>query len=376
MNKVIIIGDDHINTLGVVRVFGKHNIKPYVIVYSQSSRVSIIKSKYIEKSWICKDLKKIIEILQTNFRSCKKKPVIIPTSDKIAMLIDKNLDILKNNFYCPNINQKQKEILLYMNKYSQYKFALDNNLKVANSYVLNLSSNNIETPKIKFPIIVKPIISAEGNKNDIEICNDKNEFFKICKNLIEKKYNNILVQEVICYDYECGMVGYSYDNKVEIPGMTIRKRCWPSKKGTTTLGKIILYKKYNKEILKIKKAIEKLNFEGIFDLDVFLVGNDLYFNEINLRNGGHSHAYMPSDICYYWYLSCCREKFVKCPEIDSEYYFIDEQADLHNIIESNISILQYIKDMKRSKVKLSFDKRDFSPTIYMFIYKILNNLQK
>ena len=122
-NKVIIIGNDHVNTLGVIRIFGENNIKPYLIVVSATKRVAIVKSKYVEKYWICKNEHDAILTLCSHFLNEKDKPVVIPTSDSIALLLDKNYERLNNKFIIQSINNTGGMIEQYMEKYKQFELA-------------------------------------------------------------------------------------------------------------------------------------------------------------------------------------------------------------------------------------------------------------
>ena len=46
-NKVLIIGGDHHNTLGVVESFAEKGIKPYVLIYENNSHSFVLHSKHI-----------------------------------------------------------------------------------------------------------------------------------------------------------------------------------------------------------------------------------------------------------------------------------------------------------------------------------------
>jgi DUF1009 family protein len=52
-NKVVIIGGNHQNPLGVIESMGQKGLNPYVIVLSNLKRSFVLKSKYIEQGWIC-----------------------------------------------------------------------------------------------------------------------------------------------------------------------------------------------------------------------------------------------------------------------------------------------------------------------------------
>lgn len=137
MNKVIIFGGDHYNALGLVRVFGWNNIRPYGILTADDKKnLFASKSKYWEKCWIVKNeeegLKKIVEL----FSNECEKAVLVPSSDGAESVIDQNLDVLKENFYVPGIKEKQGAVSELMNKTKQIQWARSIGLQTAESWEL------------------------------------------------------------------------------------------------------------------------------------------------------------------------------------------------------------------------------------------------
>ena len=101
------------------------------------------------------------------FQNEKEKPVVIPYSDGAAEEIDLNLDRLKEHFLLPSIGGQQGKI----------------------------------------PCIVKPVVSAEGEKSDIRKCDTETQTVAYLQELREKGYHRFLVQEYLIYDTEYLMVG-------------------------------------------------------------------------------------------------------------------------------------------------------------------------
>ena len=264
-NKVIIIGDDHTNTLGVIRTFGENGIKPYVIIISKTKRVAVVKSKYVEKYWICTDENIALLTMMSIFSDEEKKPVVIPTSDLITLKIDESYNQLSKKFIIPSINNKQGEIIKYMDKFNQYQLAKDNNINMANSIIIDI--NNLEENEIKFPCILKPIVSAEGKKEDIVICNNKNEYIKAIADLKKLNYSKILLQDFIDYEYEMDISGFAYNGEISIPGAIKKIRIWPEKKGSTTYGLVVPPSQIDyiiKDIGKLMKKIIRLKRKNIY----------------------------------------------------------------------------------------------------------------
>ena len=369
MNKLIIIGDDNVNTLGVIWSFSKHSIKVDLMILNSFSRVSVIKSKNVEKYYFINDEDDLINSLNLYYINEVNKPVIITTSDLSTLIIDKNYDSLCSNFIISSIDNKQGNINKYMDKYNQYRLSNKHKIKMAKTKIVDLKANY----NLDFPCILKPIVSASGKKADIRICNNYTEFNDTKKELLSLNYNKMLYQEFLNYDYELDICGFSYNGKVSIPGYIEKERIWPAGRGSTTFGKV----KPNNDILNvisdISKIMRDINYNGIFDIEVFVTekGNnkEFYLNEINFRNSAVAYSYGKSAVCYYWYLSCINNKMILAPSIDKGYYTINEQADLHNLFEKKISLFRYWSDLRKSKIKINFNIRDIKPCIYACLYK-------
>lgn len=372
-NKVAIIGNDHINTLGVIRTFGENNIKPYVFLISNKKNNAVIKSKYVEKYWVFQNEEDALIKIIKYFKNEKNKVALIPTSDLSSLCLDKNYYKLKNKFYTPNINDKEKHIYKFMDKNKQQELFLKNEIKGIKSQIINFDTFNGDF-QVKFPIILKPNVSAKGNKEDIKVCNNMEEFNNAKEDLISLGYNDILAQDFVTYTYEGDIQGFAINGKTAIPGIIEKIRIYPLKKGSTTYGRVVSGERYENVINDIKKIMKKLNYTGIFDIDIFIKNEDIYLNEINFRNSAISYAYGNSYISYYWYLSCVNNKLIAPPCIKEEYTFIDDQADIHNVIDKIISIKNYQKSKKNAKILLVKNKKDPKPAIYMFINKIIRNI--
>ena len=378
MNKVVVFGNDHINTLGVIRLFGENGIKPYLFLISDKKRNSTSKSKYVNESFVFETEEQAVDFMMEYFNLEKEKVAIIPTSDKTSLCLDKNYSKLKAHFFVPNINEEDNNIYKYMDKFVQQQLFSKTNINGIKSMIMELNDPAINID-IDFPIILKPNVSANGSKDDITICENEAEFKHASEKLLKLGYNSILVQKFIKYDFEADIQGFSYNGETSIPGVIEKIRIWPAKRGSTTYGRVIPCDAYNRIISCIKKIMKEIKYTGIFDIDIFVVNKEdgtkeFYLNEINFRNSAISYAYRNSYICYYWYLSCVKDKLINSPLIEAKYNFMDDHADIHNILDKNISLKQYLFDKKNSKILLVQNKNDKKPHYSMFINKVIGNL--
>ena len=365
--EVIVVGNNHVNALGVIRAFGEKGIKTNLLLIG-SRKGYIKKSKYIKKIYYsAEDEKEIMQVLMHQIKIEKERCYIIPTGDFIAAVIDKNLDELKQKYIVPNINQTKNEIIKYMNKKAQYELAKKYKFKMARTNLLDLTKNNIENNI--YPCILKPAISANGVKSDIRICNNAESFQKAISEFREKKYKNILLQELLDYDYEIDVPGYCNGNITNIPGIIKKINVYPIKRGSACYVKI---GKPNIQIIdKLKELFVNINYNGIFDIDLFAKGNEIYLNEINFRNGAISYALTGSKnyIVVNWvYLN---EGLVTEDEpIKKEYYFMVEDCNFKLFLSKEISLLEFIKEFIQAKKYAHISLKDLKPLLYKFLYSI------
>ena len=366
-NEVIVIGGSHYNTLGVIRSLGEVNIKVYAIITNKNKYAYIKKSKYLKNYDIIEENEEEIKKILLSKYSNHNKAVLIPTSDFAALFIDKNLNELKNYFVVPNIDNKQGKMEELMNKYNQFNLAKKNNIKIAETFELDL--NKIDEDKITYPNILKPITSAYGKKMDIVICENKKEFKEKVDVLRNKGYEKILFQELIDFDYECGITGCSYNGTIIIPGIIKKERIYPPKRGSTCYAKYV----QDNNIQSIVKMLKSLKYNGFFDIEFFVKNKNIYLNEINFRTGAYHYASNYGNVnIVYLYLLLINNKNILNKKIEKEYYFQEDIADLKLVFKRKISLLDYIKSFKKAKVHLTLNKHDMKPFFYKILYIILH----
>ena len=96
MNKVIVIGGDHHNTLGVIRGLGERGVKSELILVTPSKMTFVNYSRYVSSCIRLEDDSKIVETLLTKYKNEQEKPVVICCSDSSSGVIDENRNKKKN----------------------------------------------------------------------------------------------------------------------------------------------------------------------------------------------------------------------------------------------------------------------------------------
>lgn len=371
-NKVILIGGNHHNGLGLARSFGVNGIKPYGVIVGEGAEHGFVrKSKYWAKTWAIKSDDEIVEFLLNAFQNEKEKPVVIPYSDGAAEEIDLNLDRLKEHFLLPSIGGQQGKIAELMDKKKQVEFAQTYGIPMAKSCVVDL--NDIRLPEdMIYPCIVKPVVSAEGEKSDIRKCDTETQTVAYLQELREKGYHRFLVQEYLIYDTEYLMVGsISGQNQCWFNSKKIR--VWPVVGGSSSCLQVTSENNVQEFFDEVRNAFGQVGYDGIFDVEALRVGEKIYLNEINWRNSGTIYSVFGSKVYYpvnwyYWKTeNQSPENFIRTC-LDDTVYTMDESLDLRHVACGNITLRQWLNDKKKARAFAIWNATDLKPTMVQYFH--------
>ena len=378
-NDIIIIGADHCNALGVIRSLGECGIRPIFILLNDTKKCMTAYSKYIKKIYVIDENKQkmLCKFLLEEFKNLELKPIIIPTGDPIEKYLDENYNLLKEKFILPNINNEKGEIVKFMEKMEQYKLSKKYNVLMAKTFYYKLDEeiNIKELPK---KVIIKPDLSAEGDKADIRIANGKKEIEESLKEFKEKKYKSVLIQEFLDFENEYGIMGYSVKGNVVVPGIYRNDYIYPSKRGNTSYAEMFPLKDFKYDIKPIIEMISSMNYTGLFEVEMFLMNGKIYFNEMNIRNSANLYAYKGDKVNYiYLYikellgLDTSNDK----RDVTKHYYYSIEPLHLKNVLEKRLNIFKCIYHINKS-TKLIFNIKDIKPFFYKYFYAIKKRIKK
>ena len=371
-NKVILIGGNHHNGLGLARSFGVNGIKPYGVIVGEGAEHGFVrKSKYWAKTWVINSDDKIVEFLLSTFQDEKEKPVVIPYSDGAAEEIDLNLDRLKEHFLLPSIGGQQGKIAELMDKQKQVEFAQTYGIPMAKSCVVDLSDIRLPEDMI-YPCIVKPVVSAEGEKSDIRKCDTETQTVEYLQKLRQKGYHRFLVQEYLNYDTEYLMVG-SINGQNQCWVNSKKIRVWPVVGGSSSCLQVTNQKNVSDFFESVRAAFHQIVYDGLYDVDVLQVNGKLFLNEVNWRNSGTIYSVLGSNVYYpvnwyYWKTENRSPENLIQTCLDDTVYTIDESLDLRHVVCGNITLKQWFRDKKKSKAFALWYTPDVRPAIAQYFH--------
>ena len=381
MNRgnVILIGKVHYHGLGLARCFGEKGINPYGIIVSDCSDEWMQSSRYWEKIIYVDTDADAVEYLLENFGDSNVPDTVIAWSDSSVAALDLNIDRLKGRFNYASIQNTSGQINAWMNKDKQVELSHILGLPCAQTAVLKIPLQKEECQKLlknlKFPYILKPVASYEGKKTDIRRVDNRRQLKDYISVLQEKGYHRVLIQEFLDIEIEYDFMGYV--NKDASAFAVIEKeRNWPAVGGSTCFGKIISASQYKGVFEQLVKNLSEFGYSGMFDMDLFLVNGQMYFNEINWRSSANVYAALTCGINYpyEWYLSRTDDKVNgHIHEYKGEdIYLMNEIWDFRLVQGKYLSFFKWVSDVRKSKAFAFYNKYDKKP----FIKRLASPLEK
>lgn len=207
-NRIIIIGGDHHNTLAVVRDLGSHNCDISVLLHGDfdaSGKPKISYSRYAKKCTytVENDEQAILEWLITHHGSAELKTILFPCSDLAAYTIDDHNHELSKWYIIPGFKNSPGRVVQLMDKMNQKRFADENGIPMAKSQIVSFKNYTQDlSNELIYPIIIKPNVSAFGNKSDIKICRNCEELERAIQEYCNAGYKNAIFQEFLKKKYE------------------------------------------------------------------------------------------------------------------------------------------------------------------------------
>lgn len=371
MKKVIVFGNDHTNSVGVIQSLGKAGYRSIGLVYGFKNDF-VKSSKYVERVISAKDAQACIDkLVEANFNTQERMP-IIATCDMAALTLERNKERLKDRFLFEHAINYTLDYLA--KKENQVRMAIDAGFNVPKSW--NLNDTKQIPDDVTYPCLIKPLVSCEGAKSDIRVCCSREELEKNLNSLDYTK--KVLLQQYIKRDYEISILGCGLSSGIcLIPAIENKLTLYPKHVGLECLANM-----QSLEDGPIKKSIENLvsaaGYVGLFSVEMMHCKDDdkFYFTEINLRNDG-AEAFVTK---YGANLPLNHvEDLLGLPLTkQTEYhpgYYIGEMHHFASVACGDIFVWTWLKEIRKSNGFLMSHSGDMKPFFVQFINPILRKLK-
>jgi len=192
---IIVLGG-HIQSLGIIRIFGRLDI-PGIII-DNTSRNLARHSIYCKKFYKIKDENLLDFLIELDRNNRYKSWVVFPTNDFHVKLLSLNKDRLQQNLI---ISTDSWEVIQkFYNKRHTYQLAARLGIPIPGTF-FPPSAKDLEAIDINYPCIVKPAVMVDFYKKvkkKVFICKNKDElksFYNKALTIIPAE--EIIIQEII-----------------------------------------------------------------------------------------------------------------------------------------------------------------------------------
>lgn len=306
---VVVLSRNYSTGLSVIRSLGAAGYRVDLVASAFKAGNSKIaaSSKYVDNTVeiVSRKVKdgddeELLNALLAYKGKCSQKPVLFPTDDYTASVMDICRDQLDEIFIMPHIvGAGAGSLTEHMNKIVQGNMAKKAGIPTPKEWIIPLNEGRINLPEnIVYPCFVKPIESITGYKHEMAICNNNKELYFHLKKL-KKRFDNrsILVQEYLDIESEIDFSGVCLDDEIIIPAIIKKTNVAQYEKGVTLSGKVVPFEELDAELREsIINMLKDFHYHGMFDFELSVVGDKLYFNEVNLRSGGPNFSYFMSGV--------------------------------------------------------------------------------
>lgn len=367
---IVIFGNDHTNTIGLLQSLGKAGYRSTGLLFGKKTGF-VKSSKYTKRIITGKNPQECIDKLVNEPFVRQNRIPIIAGCDIAALTLERNKERLREKFVFEYSSNFSLEYL--SQKKNQVRLASDSGFNVPKTWVM--SDLEIMPSDIIYPCLIKPLISCEGAKCDILVCKDKNELHSNIRKL--KVTKRVLLQQYIERDYEISILGCALSNgDCLIPAVENKLTLYPKYVGLECLADV--QKLTDEEIITcVKSLISSIGYVGLFSVEMMhcKIDNKFYFTEINLRNDG-AEAFITK---YGANLPLNHvEDLMGLPltkQIEERPgYYIWEIHHLMSMVSRDMSIIDWLKEIKMSKGFLCYDCNDKRPFFKQFTNLFLKKI--
>lgn len=365
--QVIIIGDSTNNTLSIVRSLGEVHIEQTLILKCDEDVCFVAKSKYLKKSKVY-HIQKIEECLPIlkQLKDDKCIQYIICSFDEAAVFIDGQESVLSLYYRTP---ARGNQIGDLFNKDVQCKLAKECGLTVPKSVNFR-RSDNFDNLIVKYPILLKPLNSINGEKGDIHICRNREEVQNALTE--ESRCFDFILQEFIDKEYELDCIGVRTEREVYIAGAVKKIRHYPWLVGAGAYGLFKPIQELDIDVNGVSCFLERSNYYGPFSVEFLHKDNKNYFMEVNFRNEGLAYAATVAGANLHALYLNPNMRIDK--DKVHEIYMMNYSLDFLYVKNGTVPLGRWIRDFLRTRCFININFKDLNPIFCYYKNKFKQKL--
>ena len=234
---------------------------------------------------------------------------------------------------------------------------------------------------VSYPVILKPVVSVEGRKLDITICENKSEYMEAVRELSKKGYTRVLAQSYLKNRQEYVLTGAISKNRFSFI-VVHNLRQWPLYMGCGSYSEFVKIPKITNYCSEILGKIQQSGYTGLIDIDFFSDEHgQIFLNEINWRCSGKNELSLYTGVfsAYQYYCDILNNSYDKLLKNDKEGFYMNEASDIRHVFAGNISLMQWLRDLIKTNsfaVWYCDDTKPFFARIMYYVMKAPGYLAK
>jgi len=352
--SAIILGGSHHNTLGLIRSLGRAGVRVSLVLHDGKTDSYLLRSRYLAESAVVADVASVVPLLKGR-KPEPVKPVVFCASDGAAREIDLHRNELADTYCLPGCG-RQGEVARLMDKAVMARLAASCGLRVPASIEMETKAPQLEA--VPYPCIVKPLLSTEGAKSDICVCENEAQLRAA---LLRCQSPRVQVQAFIDKAMEYQLIGVSTD-QVRIPG---RSRILSQPMVTNTGFLHYEHLDGTEPVAECERFLRECGFRGLFSMEFLRdrEGRD-WFMEINFRNDGNAIAVTEAGanmpLCWFRYGVGAPTQTE--PFSIREIYVMPEFDEIQLWNGQRIGWRRMWREMKQADAFMEYDPEDPAPT--------------
>lgn len=374
--KHIVFCFPHANSLGVVRGIAKGGLNPIVVcIGSLKEDDGFYHSKYINEIYRFETPSEGLDFIVKKISDEDYKNFLYLITDFSIRICDERYDELKKHFFFFNSGGAFR-LTQYLNKDKLCALAQACGLPVPKFEIVK---RGCQPKNLTYPIFIKTNNSFANWKSDVGIAYNERDLVELCRTFVSDEW---IMEEYIDKKFEDSWQGISVNGGQQV-FMPYRKRYVRLRKndyGTYMYYEVCQPPK--KIAIGVQQMLRKMNFSGCFEVEFLLDQKEkLHFLEINPRFSASNQGMLAGGVNMplEWALSVLNGKIdensIKLNE--KPYYVMNEFVDFSKqVLTGNISIFQYLKDMKQSSSLFYYQEDDVSPFFYELKIRVWRKLKK
>lgn len=369
--KVIVLGNDHTNTTGIVQCLGREEYSVIAVVWG-TKRGLVASSKYVARVYTAATPQACVDLIRDKLSD--ESAAIIATCDDAAIALERNRNVLDDKLRF-EFTEGEWTIEELCEKDRQVCLAKEAGFNIP------WSSQPIESLEdipedVPFPCITKSLMSCKGSKSDLTIVRSREELVPVLKSLLIHT-PRIILQHYIDRDYEISVLGCGLKSgEVFIPCVENKLTLYPKYVGLECLANM---QPLEDESISqpIRNLIKKTKYVGVFSVELMhcKTDNKFYFTEINLRNdGANSFVYKYGVNLPLNHIENLFDQPLTQFNTFHPGYYIWEMHHTASLVHREMSLVNWIKEIKKSKGFLLYFKDDKKPFFIQYKNWILHLL--